>query len=88
MKVVTRQTENKPYFGTDVHDAIIEYQNTVCEQEKHEIYESYIKSAFEKLSENLIFIYGFSRDQDHFYVLKWLKLTTRGPSQPFYLLNP
>lgn len=70
MKVVTRQTVNKPYFGTDVHDAIIEYQNTSCEQEKHEIYESEIKSAFEKLSENLIFIYGFSRDQDHFYILK------------------
>jgi len=69
-KMTTKRTALKPYFGVDVHDAIIEYQNTLCEIEKHEIYESHIKSAFEKLSENLIFIYGFSRDQDHFYVLK------------------
>jgi len=69
-KTIRRRKKSKPYFGVDVHDAIVEYQNTECEEEKHEIYESQIKSAFEKLSENLIYIYGFSRDKDHFYILK------------------
>jgi len=69
-KMTTKRPASKPYFGIDVHDAIVDYQNSLCEIEKHDIYESHIKSAFEKLSENLIFIYGFSRDQDHFYVLK------------------
>ncbi len=68
-KTRTRKKRN-PYFGTDVHDAIVDYQHTTCENEKHEIYSSHIKSAFEKLAENLIYIYGFSRDKDHFYVLK------------------
>lgn len=69
-KVVQKPKKSKPYFGIDVHDAIVEYQSTDCEEEKHEIYESQIKGAFEKLSENLIYIYGFSRDKDHFYILK------------------
>jgi len=62
--------KSKPYFGTDVHDAIVEYKHTTCEKERHEIYETQIKNAFEKLSENLIYIYNFSRDQEHFYILK------------------
>ena len=70
MKADRRRKKSKPYFGVDVHDAIVEYQNTVCEEEKHEIYQNQIKNAFEKLSENLIYIYGFSRDPDHFCVLK------------------
>lgn len=69
-KIVRTRKKSKPYFGVDVHDAIVEYQNAVCEEEKHEIYENHIKAAFEKLSENLIYIYGFSRDKDHFYILK------------------
>ncbi len=70
LKKKTRTRRKNPYFGTDVHDAIVDYQNTSSEEERHEIYSSHIKSAFEKLAENLIYIYGFSRDKDHFYVLK------------------
>lgn len=69
-KTIRRRKKSKPYFGVDVHDAIVEYQTATCEEEKHEIYEKQIKAAFEKLSENLIYIYGFSRDKDHFYILK------------------
>tara|TARA_A100001011_G_scaffold397957_1_gene500671 strand:- start:426 stop:1157 length:732 start_codon:yes stop_codon:yes gene_type:complete len=70
-KTRTRKRRSKnPYFGTDIHDAIVDYQNTTCEEERHEIYKSHIRGAFEKLAENLIYIYGFSRDKDHFYVLK------------------
>lgn len=70
-KIITRgKKKSKPYFGIDVHDAIVEYQSTPSEEERHEIYDNQIRKAFEKLSENLIYIYGFSRDPDHFYVLK------------------
>lgn len=69
-KVFRTRKKSKPYFGTDVHDAIVEYQATSSEEERHEIYQQQIKNAFEKLSENLIYIYGFSRDPDHFYILK------------------
>lgn len=69
-KLVQRTKQNKPYFGNNVHEAIIKYQSINCPEEKHKIYELQIKSAFEKLTENLIYIYGFSRDQDHFYILK------------------
>jgi hypothetical protein len=69
-KTRVRRRSKNPYFGTDIHDAIVDYQNTKSEEERHEIYSSHIKAAFEKLAENLIYIYGFSRDKDHFYVLK------------------
>ena len=53
-----------------VANKLTESTGTKIEEERHEIYSSHIKAAFEKLAENLIYIYGFSRDKDHFYVLK------------------
>ena len=54
---------NKPtpkmYFGTDQHDAIVKYQNEENENTKKEIYINEILPAFNKLSENLIYIHGF-----------------------------
>jgi tRNA splicing endonuclease len=47
------------YFGRPAHDAIVEFQNTDIQKEKHEIYVSKIKQPFNKLVENLIFIHGF-----------------------------
>jgi len=47
------------YFGRPAHDAIVEFQNTEIEEEKHEIYITRIKQPFNKLVENLIFIHGF-----------------------------
>ena len=70
LKKKVRRKRKNPYFGKDVHDAIVDFQSTICQTERHEIYDEYIKNAFEKLSENLIYIYGFSRDSEHFKILK------------------
>jgi hypothetical protein len=58
------------YFGKDAHHAILEYQNAIARDKKHEIYVHKIKCSFDKLAENLIFIHGFARDQEHFKLLK------------------
>lgn len=70
LKKRTRRKSKKPYFGKHVHESVVDFQQTTCQEERHEIYENHIKNAFEKLSENLIYIYGFSRDSEHFKILK------------------
>lgn len=49
----------KPYFSLETQDAIIEYQNSDDLAEKNKVYVKSILPAFEKLAQNLIFIYGF-----------------------------
>jgi hypothetical protein len=70
LKKKTRGKSKRPYFGKHVHESVIDFQETTCQSERHEIYENHIRNAFEKLSENLIYIYGFSRDAEHFKILK------------------
>jgi len=70
LKKKIRRKSKQPYFGKHVHESVVDFQETSCQQERHEIYESHIRNAFEKLSENLIYIYGFSRDPEHFKILK------------------
>jgi len=65
-----RQSKKKLYFGKDAHRAIVEYQTAAQREEKHQIYISKIRNSFDKLAENLIFIHGFARDQEHFNLLK------------------
>jgi len=60
----------KYYFGKEAHAAIIAFQNSNCNQEKQEIYNKKIKASFEKLVENLIFIHGFSKDKEHYHIIK------------------
>ncbi|MBP05007.1 MAG: hypothetical protein CMA72_09525 [Euryarchaeota archaeon] len=43
----------------DTQAAIVEYQNSESQEEKEDLYNKQIKYAFEKLVENLIFVYGF-----------------------------
>ena len=69
-KTKTTKTKRKPYFGKEAHAAVVNYQLTECREEKNKIYEEKIRSSFEKLTENLIFIHGFSTDKEHFQVLK------------------
>lgn len=70
LKKRVRRKSKKPYFGKHVHESVVDFQQTTCQEERHEIYENHIRNAFEKLSENLIYIYGFSRDSEHFKILK------------------
>tara|TARA_Y100000385_G_scaffold206419_1_gene213939 strand:+ start:107 stop:838 length:732 start_codon:yes stop_codon:yes gene_type:complete len=47
------------YFTMDTQAAIVKYQAAEEQDEKETLYNKEIKYAFEKLVENLIFVYGF-----------------------------
>ena len=54
-----RSGKRNMYFTMDTQEAIVEFQNSDDLQEKEKLYNDQIKYAFEKLVENLIFVYGF-----------------------------
>ena len=69
-KKKTKTKKRKPYFGKEAHAAIVKFQECNVRCEKNKIYEKLIKPSFEKLTENLIFIHGFSRDKESFHCIK------------------
>ena len=52
--------KSKIYFGMDVQDAIIRYNNTENNSLKNKIYQEEIHRAFDKLCENIINTFKFS----------------------------
>ena len=58
------------YFNADTQASIVKYQNSECETEKKKVYEKEILPAYEKLVENLIFVYGFKSAYVPFEELK------------------
>ena len=55
-----RRKKSKMYFGTPVHNAIVEYNNSEDTIFRHRIYTEEIHPAFLKLAENIINTYKFS----------------------------
>ena len=55
-----RKKKSKVYFGTPVHDAIIEYNHSGNIEFRHQIYTEEIHPAFLKLAENIINTFKFS----------------------------
>ena len=55
-----RKKKSKIYFGTPVHDAIVEYNRSEDIQFRHKIYTEEIHAAFLKLAENIINTYKFT----------------------------
>lgn len=53
------KSDGKDYFSNETQDAIVQYQGATCPEEKNKIYIEKILPAFDRLSQNLIFIYGF-----------------------------
>ena len=60
-----RKKKSKVYFGKDVQEAIIRYNDTESSHKKSKIYEKEIHYAFSKLSENIINTFKFSYFDDH-----------------------
>ena len=58
------------YFNEQTQAAIVKYQSLESEEEKKLIYVEAILPAFSKLSENLIFVYGFKSSFSSFDELK------------------
>ena len=48
------------YFNMDTQKCIVEYQGLENSAEKDALYKEKIHPAFEKLTESLIFVYGFN----------------------------
>jgi len=66
-----KKSSTKPYFDKNTHAAIVKYQGSTTDSQRHQIYVNDILPAFDKLAENLIFIYGFSKTSEYSYeVLK------------------
>lgn len=64
------KSPNKGYF-TKVHqEAIVEFCKSNCSKEKERLYTDVIRDALEKLSENLIYVYGFHKQHDNVDTLK------------------
>ena len=49
-----RRKKSKVYFGTPVHNAIVEYNHSTEIKHRHELYTKVIHPAFLKLAENII----------------------------------
>ena len=64
------KSKSRMYFGPEIHDSIVEYQKLENEKEKEKTYVESIRPAFDKLSENLIFIHGFAKNHDSYETLK------------------
>ena len=74
-KVVRRRrgkskAKNKGYFRKEHQDAIVQFCKSECHKEKERLYTDIIREALEKLSENLIYVYGFHKQHDNVDVLK------------------
>ena len=55
-----RRKKSKIYFGTPVHDAIVEYNRSDDIAFRHKVYTEEIHAAFLKLAENIINTFKFS----------------------------
>jgi hypothetical protein len=71
-RVIRRGTGNPAnmYFNADTQAAICEYQDSEDQKEKDKLYIERILPAFDKLVQNLIFIYGFAKPWQPFEHLK------------------
>lgn len=58
------------YFNADTQAAIVKYQDMVDEESRRMLYAADILPAFAKLSENLIYVYGFKSPYSLFDELK------------------
>ena len=71
MKKIKRPSSGKkPYFTKDTQAAIKVYVNSTDEELRAAVYEKEIQPALNKLSENLIFVYGFHKQHPDVGILK------------------
>ena len=66
----TKKAKKKPYFGIDVQNAIVRYNETDNSSKKNKIYGEEIHKAFDKLAENIINTFKFSYFDDVFVDVK------------------
>ena len=60
IKKIVKKKKRKVYFGQEVQDAIVEYNNSKSDIERNTIYGTRIHAAFDKLAENIINTFKFT----------------------------
>ena len=65
-----KKAKKKLYFGMEVQDAIVRYNDTDNSARKNKIYQEEIHAAFDKLSENIINTFKFEYFDDVFLDVK------------------
>ena len=65
-----RKPKKKLYFGQEVQDAIIRYNESTDDSERNKIYQQEIHKAFDKLCENIINTFKFTYFDDPFEDVK------------------
>ena len=65
-----KKGKSNVYFSMKTQESISKFQSTEERAEKHKIYVKEILPAYDKLVQNLIFIYGFAAPNEPFEVLK------------------
>lgn len=69
-KIKRKKSTTRQYFPESTQEQIILYQNETDIERRREIYVQGIQPSFDKLVENLIFVYGFKTPYDSFHTLK------------------
>ena len=69
-KIKRKKTSTRQYFPEATQDHIVTYQNELDADRRRSIYVEGIQPSFDKLVENLIFVYGFKTPYDSFQTLK------------------
>ena len=60
IKKVVKKKKRKVYFGQEVQDAVVEYNESVNDNQRNTIYQTRIHKAFDKLAENIINTFKFT----------------------------
>jgi len=69
-KIKRKKSTTRQYFPESTQEQIVLYQNEINIERRREIYVHGIQPSFDKLVENLIFVYGFKTPYDSFHTLK------------------
>ena len=60
IKKIVKKKKRKVYFGQEVQDAIVEYNDSNSDSKRNTIYGTRIHAAFDKLAENIINTFKFT----------------------------
>tara|TARA_Y100001963_G_scaffold108752_1_gene150377 strand:+ start:214 stop:966 length:753 start_codon:yes stop_codon:yes gene_type:complete len=70
IKQVVKKKKRKVYFGMEVQDAIVRYNDSNNDVERNQIYQTEIHAAFDKLCENIINTFKFEYFDDVYIDVK------------------
>ena len=70
-KTTKKKAKRKPYFGIDVQEAVVRYNDETNPVVKNQIYRDEIAYAFDKLCENIINTLSYIRKISFYQSMKY-----------------